>query len=160
MSNQTLTTYLNDHLAGSVIALELLEHLAALHRGSEREKLFLTLHNEVEQDQKVLQQLLEGLGAKESRVRKAAAWLTEKLGRAKLRLDDPGSGELQVLEALETLGLGILGKLALWRGLSLAADGVPQLRTLDFARLERRALDQHGLVEAERLEAARLALNP
>jgi hypothetical protein len=106
MSSQTLTTYLNDHLVGSVVALELLEHLAALHRGSEREKLFLTLHN-VEQDQKVLQRLLEGLGAKESRVRKAAAWLTEKLGRAKLQLDDPGSGEFRVLEALETLGLGI-----------------------------------------------------
>jgi hypothetical protein len=160
MKNKVLTTYLNDHLAGSVAALELLDHLAALHSGPDRERLFLALRSEVEQDQNVVQGLLEGVGGKESRVRQAAAWLTEKLGQAKLKLDDPGSGELRVLEALETLGLGIQGKLALWRALSAAADGVPQLKALDFARLERRATEQHERVEAERLRIARVALVP
>jgi hypothetical protein len=160
MSSKSLTTYLNDHLAGSTAALELLEHLITLHRGSERETMFIALHGEVEEDQKTLKQLLTGLGGKESRMRQAAAWLTEKLGQAKLRLDDPGSGELLLFEALETLGLGIQGKLALWQALAAVADGVPQLRSLDFSDLQRRALDQHQRVEKERIRVARTALVP
>jgi len=35
MSIDALTTYLNDHLAGSVAAIELLQHSAKLHRGTE-----------------------------------------------------------------------------------------------------------------------------
>jgi hypothetical protein len=158
MSSNSLSTYLNDHLAGSVAALELLELLAELQRGTDREQLFRSLRGEVEEDQKVLQQVLIKLGGKESRVRKAAAWLTEKIGEAKLKLDDPGNGELRVLEALETLGLGILGKQALWRALAATADRLPQVQDLDFQRLQRRATQQHERVEAQRIQAARSAL--
>lgn len=160
MTRSSLTTYLNDHLAGSVAALELLEHLADLHRGSEPEMLFRSLHSEIAADQRVLQQVLDQVGGKESRIRKAAAWLTEKIGEAKLKLDDPGNGELRVLEALESLGLGIQGKLALWRALATVSDQVPQLRNLDYGQLHRRAVEQHQLVETQRLQAARLALVP
>ncbi len=155
-----LTTYLNDHLAGSVVALELLDHLAQLDRGTERERLFQNLRREVDEDQKLLQQMLEQLGGKESRVRKAAAWLSEKIGEAKLKLDDAGDGELRVLEALEALGLGILGKLALWRALAAIADRLPQLRNLDLDSLQRRATQQHEQVEAQRIRVARVALVP
>jgi hypothetical protein len=158
MSSDSLSTYLNDHLAGSVAALELLDYLAELQRDTEREQLFRSLRREVEEDQKVLQQLLDKLGARASRMRRAAAWLTEKIGEAKLKLDDPGDGELRMLEALETVSLGILGKLALWRALAATADGVPQLRGLDFPRLQHRASQQHELVEAQRIQVARSAL--
>jgi hypothetical protein len=157
MSNEILTTYLNDHLAGSVAAIELLGHLRELSKGAEREGFFASLQSEVEADQKALQELLREVGGKESRVRKAAAWLTEKVGEAKLRLDDPGGGELRLLEALETLELGILGKLALWRALRMAADLVPQIRKLDLSALERRAKEQHDRVEVVRLKVARAA---
>lgn len=157
MALQILPIYLNDHLAGSVAAIELLNHLRKLSRGTGREKLFATLQSEVEEDQKVLKELLRELGEPQSRVRKAAAWLTEKVGEAKLKLDDPGSGELRLLEALETLELGILGKLGLWRALAVAADRVPQIKNLDLANLERRASEQHQRVEAERLKVARVA---
>jgi hypothetical protein len=160
MSSRSLTTYLNDHLAGSVAALELLEHLAGLYRGTEREKLLQGLRGEIEQDQKVLQQVLDQVGGKESRVRKAAAWLTEKIGEAKLKLDDPGDGELRVLEALESVGLGIQGKLALWRALAATADRLPQLENVDFDRLQRRAAQQYERVETQRIEVARIALVP
>lgn len=160
MSLDTLTTYLNDHLAGSVAAIELLDHLREFSRGTEREKLLTALQSEIQEDQMVLKGLLHELGGKESRVRKAAAWLTEKVGEAKLKLDDPGSGELRLLEALESLGLGILGKLALWRALEAARAEVPQLRKADFVRLKSRAQGQHDRVEAERLRAARTAFGP
>ena len=157
MALRILPIYLNDHLAGSVAAIELLNHLHKLSKGTGREKLFATLQSEVEEDQKVLKELLRELGEPRSGVRKAAAWLTEKVGEAKLKLDDPGSGELRLLEALETLELGILGKLGLWRALAVAADRVPQIKNLDLANLERRASEQHQRVEAERLKVARAA---
>ena len=131
MSSNTLRTYLNDHLAGSVAALELLDYLTDLHSNSDRKRFFTGLRAEVEEDQNVLQQLLEKVGGKESTARKAAAWLTEKIGQVKL---------------------------ALWRALAAAADRVPQLQGVDFARLEQRAIQQHQAVENHRLQMARVAL--
>lgn len=157
MGIEILGRYLNDHLAGSVAALELIDHLDGLSKGTERERLLASLRSEIEADQKVLQELLRGVGGKESRVRKAAAWLTEKVGEAKLKLDDSGSGELGLLEGLEALELGILGKMALWRALGVASDLVPQIGKLDLEALERRASAQRDRVESERLRVARAA---
>ena len=157
MGTEILATYLNDHLAGSVVAIELLDHLRGLSKGTERERLFTSLQSEIEEDQEVLKELLREVGGKESRMRNAAAWLTEKVAEAKLKLDDSGGGELRLLEALETLELGILGKLALWRALGAAADLVPQIRKLDLSKLERRAKQQHDRVEVQRLKVARAA---
>jgi hypothetical protein len=157
VGDKLLTTYLNDHLAGSVMALELLDHLAGRQEGNDR-ALLAGLRSEIQEDQDLLKRLLHELGAKESPVRKVAAWLTEKLGQAKLQFDDSGSGDLQALEALETLALGIQGKLALWRALQAVQDKVPQLSTVDYPRLQARALDQFSRVDRLRLQAARRAL--
>jgi len=155
MSRDSLLTYLNDHLAGSIAAVELVELLLGTSPDSESE-LYHRIRQEIEEDQRVLQRIIERLGGKESRVRKAAAWLTQKLGRAKFQVDDPGDGELHTLEALEALCLGIQGKLALWR--SLEAVGVlPEMEPLDLAGLQRRALDQFERVDRLHLEAAQTA---
>jgi hypothetical protein len=159
MSAEALRTYLNDHLAGSVAAVELLDHLASIHKGSEREQFFLSIRQEVEENQTILRELLRDVGGKESRVRKAAAWLTEKLGEVKLQLDDPKNGDLRRLEALETLSLGIQGQMALWRALQAAADRLPQARRLDFADLQRRAQGLHDRVDGLRLQLAPLVLS-
>jgi hypothetical protein len=158
MSSKALSTYLNDHLAGSVAALELLDHLAELHSDPDRKRFFTGLRAEVEEDQSVLQQLIKKVGGEESPARKAAAWLTEKLGRVKLRLDDAGDGQFRVLEAIEAVGLGIQGKLALWRALGAVTGRVPQLQGVDYTRLEQRAMQQHQQVEGQRLQTARVAL--
>ena len=155
--SENLGTYLNDHVAGSVLALELLDHLIDLPEAPDR-KLLTQLRIEIQEDQDVLRQLLRSVGAKESTARKAAAWLTEKLGRAKLRIDESGSGELRMLEGLETLALGIQGKLALWRSLATLKDAVPPLKTMDLARLESRALEQFERVDRLRLDAVRRIL--
>jgi len=159
MSLEVYKTYLNDHLAGSVAAIELVDHLRELSKNPEREALLARLRSEIEEDQTVLRELLKGVGGTESKFRKAAAWLTEKLGEAKLKLDHPEGGELQWLESLETLGLGIQGKLALWRALETARDRKPELQSLDLGRLMNRALEQLRWVETERLQVARRALS-
>ncbi len=62
MGTEVLATYLNDHLAGSVAAIELLDYLRELSKGTERERVFTVLQSEIEEDQKVLKELLRGVG--------------------------------------------------------------------------------------------------
>jgi hypothetical protein len=157
VSQRTLSTYLSDHLAGSVAALELLDYLIQVRAGTAFAHTLSAVRTDVEQDQRVLEGLLRDVGAKPSRAREAVAWVTEKLERAKLRLDDPGSGEFRDFEAIETLALGIQGKASLWR--ALEASNLPELGSLDCSALQQRALDQFQRIEALRLEKAPAALS-
>ena len=154
MSKEELPIYLNDHLAGSVGALELLDRLIETYKGKPLEQFFNDLRNEIDADQDTLQDLLEKLGKEESVVRKAGAWVSEKLSHAKIRLSDSEEGQMGLFHALEVLVLGILGKRGLWSALAAAADTVPPLRELNYGRLIKRAADQCDLVEAKRLEVA------
>jgi hypothetical protein len=128
-------------------------------RGKTHEQFFIRLRQEVGEDQEVLSGLLHDLHADPGAVRNTTAFLSEKLARIKLLLEDPSGGQLARLEKLEALALGIDGKRALWRSL-LAVTEMPALRTVDFARLEQRAEDQRKRVEELRIEAAREALSP
>ena len=69
-------------------------------------------------------------------------------------LPDALHPELGTFEALETLALGILGKLALWRALAVVAATDARLRGIDFDSLAARAQAQHARVEERRIEAA------
>jgi len=160
MGSGHIATYLNDHLAGSVGALELLEHLEAAHTGTDLGRFATELRTDVAADRQELEELMERLDVTVSRTRQASAWLGEKFTELKLRLDDPSDGALRLLESLEVLSLGIEGKRGLWRALAAAAEDTPALRLAEYGRLEQRAEDQRGRVEAVRLEAARKALAP
>ncbi|HEX8490614.1 MAG TPA: hypothetical protein VF626_06320, partial [Chthoniobacterales bacterium] len=150
-----LTNYLNDHLAGSVGALELLDRLIDTYREKPLEHFFRNLREDIQHDQEQLKGLMQKLGADESAVRKAGAWLVEKLSRAKIGLSEEPEGEVGLLLALEALVLGITGKRSLWRALQSASRTVPQLARMDYAALEEGAIEQCERVEAKRLEAAR-----
>ena len=158
LNSDILKTYLNDHLAGSIAALELVEHLVSKSRGTDLEKWFLTLGAEIEEDHETLCRLIKEVGGKESRARNAGAWLAEKFAEIKLNVDDTGTGQLRLLEALETLGLGIQGKLGLWRALEAASAHTSQVGHLDLPTLQQRARDQFDRVESQRLRVARAAL--
>ena len=154
MNRDNLSVYLNDHLAGSVAAMELLDYLVKVTMGTAHEGFFRELRAEVTKDQETLRALLAKFSAEESMVRKAGAWLMEKVARAKLRVDGSSGSAMERLEALEGLLLGITGKRALW--LALAAS-VGQIEGFDFSQLTRRAEEQIEAVEAKRIEAARQA---
>jgi hypothetical protein len=152
-----LSVYLNDHLAGSVAALELIEHVGRNFPGTNLEVFCAELHAEVSADQDLLRDLLHTFEEKESAVRKAGAWVAEKVGRVKLGLSENDVGGTGLLEALEGLTLGITGKQLLWRALAAAAETLPQLRGRDYATLEQRAVEQRDRVDAKRLAVAREA---
>ena len=158
MANEILATYLNDHLAGSVVALELLDYLQGERAGTAEASILAGVHADIVADRQELEAFMAQRGLDVSEPRKATAWLVEKLSEIKLRLDDPGQGALQRLEALETISLGIAGKQALWEALAAAAETVPLLGRLDYARLVHRAEAQREVVETLRLRAAREAL--
>jgi hypothetical protein len=152
-----LGVYLNDHLAGSVAALEMVDRAVEDNAGMPVAAALAEVATAIREDQQVLRDLLRGLGVAESPLKKAGAWLAEKAGR--LKLGDTGEAALHRLELLEALSLGIQGKLALWRSLRQVADHHPALAGVDLVTLERRAREQHERVESHRLEAAIQALS-
>jgi hypothetical protein len=157
VSREALSTYLNDHLAGSVGAVEMVERTIRENAGDPFAARLAGVLAEIREDQAVLQGLIERVGAGQSTLKKAGAWLAEKAGRVKLGgTDQPG--ELSRMEVLEMLAMGIHGKGALWRALRVVTDRYVELRELDLAGLEQRAAAQHQEVDAMRLEAAQAAL--
>lgn len=157
LSTKHLSTYLNDHLAGSVAALELTAYIAQKYPDTKLETFFAELHTEISADQDVLRDLLHTFEEKESTVRKAGAWLAEKAGRAKFALVEHEVSGTGLLEALEALVIGITGKQLLWRALASASETFAALRGLDYPELEERAREQRERVEEKRLAAAQEA---
>lgn len=157
MSRDALPTYLNDHLAGSVTAVELLDRLIEQVDGDVRTRV-VELRSEIAADQQTLEDILHQVGGHESGVRALAGWLAEKAGQLKLLFDDPQRGKLGRLEALEILRLGVHGKRGLWTALRAVQPQIPELHGVDFERLEQRAVAQHAQVEELRVESARRVL--
>jgi hypothetical protein len=151
-----LDSYLNDHLAGSVSALELIAHWTQLHKGSPLGIFFSQIDTEIRADQNVLRNLMHDLGVEESSLRQAGAWAAEKVGRVRLMIAGGEQGSLGLVLTLEGLIMGIVGKKLLWR--SLSAANLAELNGYDFRELERRAEQQIDRIEAERIRAARLML--
>jgi len=151
-----LATYLNDHVAGAVAAVELLDHLIEAHKGRPLESFFRELRDDIVADMDVLRKILHRF-SKESALRKAGAWLAEKFSRTKVKLSGRKGGDLGLVTALEILVLGITGKQLLWRALNASLGSSPLLRGADLGKLEERAIDQLERVEVRRLEAAREA---
>ena len=150
-----LDSYLNDHLAGSVGALELIAHWAKLCRGKALGEFFTDLEAEISADQDTLRDLMRCLGVEESKMRQAGAWTAEKLGLARFAIAGVEPGGLGLVLALEGLIMGIAGKKLLWR--ALGAANLPKAEAFDFKELQRRAEEQIGRTEAERIRAARRA---
>lgn len=160
MSRTYLATYLNDHLAGSEVALELLERLQDTRSREPIATFAAALRDDIAADRRELESLMGRLGIAVSRPRAIGAWLSEKMARLKMRLDDSASGALHQLEILEAVSVGIEGKRLLWRSLAAAAASVPEVAATELGRLEKRAEDQRNAVETWRVESARAALGP
>jgi hypothetical protein len=150
-----LDSYLNDHLAGSISALEIIDHWAEAHKGKPLGSFFVQIETEIKADQETLRGIMRILKIEESKVRKAGAWAAEKLGRARLIIAGNEPGSLGLVLTLEGLIMGITGKKLMWA--SLAATKLPSLNTYNFERLQRRAEQQIARLDAERIATVRQA---
>jgi len=146
-----LDSYLNDHLAGSISALELIAHWVEAHKGEPLGRFFVETEREIKADQDTLREVMRTLEVEESKMRQAAAWAAEKVGRARLMIAGEEPGNLGLVLTLEGLVMGVTGKKLLWRALD--ATKFPQLNGYDFEELQRHAEQQIDRIEAERMRA-------
>ena|ERR1044071_6841882 len=152
-----LAIYLNDHLAGSVVGVELARRLRASNRDDpEFGPALIGICAEIEADRTTLLRLMERLGVRRDVAKPALAWTAEKLGRLKLNGQLHGYSPLSRLVELEGLGVGIVGKAQLWRALERSLDSV---EGFDFEQLTERAERQREAIEELRLKAAVRALS-
>ncbi len=147
--------YLNDHLAGSVGAIEIAKRCAADNTGTELGRFLSSLLSEIEEDQRTLEGLMDAMEAARNPFKQAGAWLAEKLTRLKLGTEQKALANLLSVEALVT---GVHGKISLWRALREVAGEHKALSTTDFDVLLQRAESQQDGLEKHRLELARAAL--
>jgi hypothetical protein len=149
-----LATYLHDHLAGSHFAIKLLESLHDQYGDEPLGQFALRLKADVTQDQETLQRICDQVGKSQFDLAEAAGWFAEKASKFKLQRDD-SSGGLGTFEALETLALGILGKLSLWHVLPVIREVDARITDNEYHKLALRAEEQYKRVEALRLMMAR-----
>jgi hypothetical protein len=145
LGGDALSTYLNDHLAGSSAGVELAGRIAP------------DLRPEIEADRATLLDVMDRLGAGRDQLKAAVARGAEYARRVRPGwLMHDGLGRL---EELEMLTLGVTGKRAMWEALrhTLAED--PRLAGIDFDVLVARARSQLERLERRRLDAAAQALS-
>ncbi|HTB10987.1 MAG TPA: hypothetical protein VK752_05425 [Bryobacteraceae bacterium] len=153
-----LAIYLHDHRAGSNFAINLLEAMRDQDGDRDLANLAKDILVDVTQDRDTLQTIIDRVGESHTDLKQASAWLAEKASRMKLSHGDPHG--LGTFEALETLALGILGKLSLWEALLVIAESDDRVAGENYIQLAARAWEQHARVEAYRLRIARETFSP
>jgi hypothetical protein len=155
--DKRLAIYLNDHLAGAKLGVELARRLCASNEDDpELGPQLAALCVEIEADRKTLMAVMDRLGVGRGRIKPAAALIAERLGRLKPNGQLRGYSPLSRLDELEMLQIGIAGKRRLW--LALAHSRAEQLEGFDLPGLAERAAAQLRRAEPLHLGAAARAL--
>jgi hypothetical protein len=157
LDRKLLGIYLNDHLAGATIGLELSRRARGSNRGGEYGDVLERIAREIEEDRDTLQRLMDSLEVNRDHPKVAAAWVAEKFGRLKPNGRLVGYSPLSRVVELETLALGITGKLSLWEVLTEVAGEDARLDPEELRRLAERAERQRKEVWRLRQRAAREA---
>jgi hypothetical protein len=153
-----LEIYLNDHLAAATGGRDLARRAAASNRGSEYGPFLERLAGDINEDRESLLAIMRALNVKVDRLKVLAGWGAEKVGRLKLNGRLLGYSPLSRLVELETLALGVHGKLALWRSLQQLEPTLPGMADGLLAELVDRAQSQLEELELHRLRACAQAL--
>jgi hypothetical protein len=160
MAKTAIDVYLNDHLAGATLGCDLAEQIQARAAGTPLSEVMAPLVVQIDEDRQTLIGLMQRLDSSPNPVKQAGAWVTEKASRVKFAGVTSGEPELGRFQALESLALGVQGKLSLWEALAQVADQHPELASINLPDLTRRAQRQYEILERERLAAGRHALSP
>lgn len=153
-----LAIYLNDHLAGATLGIELTRRSLRSNANTELGRFLQELLAELVRDREALETLMERLAVPKGRVKPGLAVAAERLGRLKLNGQVRGYSPLSRVLELEGLAIGIQGKLSLWRNLRDAGIG-DRVPDVDLDGLVARAESQLARVEEHRIAAARVALS-
>ncbi len=152
-----LETYLQDHLGGARVAIELLQAMRD-RDDPPLKRLAEHLLPEIEADRDLLHGIAKKVGGGTNMLKEVTGWVSEKATRVKLGQNS--GDEFSTFQTLEFLALGVLGKVALWQALDVAAVSDERLSGYDFQHLITRAGEQHAEIEHRRLDSAGKALKP
>lgn len=155
MAYHGLDTYLNDHHAGATAGVNLARMAAEEHQHHEHGAFLGEIASEIKADHDVLERLMDDLGTKQSATKTAAAEIGSKMMAPKFTGDDD---ELNAFTVLETLSIGVEGKVCMWKALKQIEDAYPTLAAAGIDDLLARAVDQRERIEAQRLAIAPQAL--
>jgi hypothetical protein len=158
LDEKLLGIYLNDHLAGSTVGVELVKRARKANEEGELGDALARLAEEIEEDRRALEAIMVALDVGRDHPKVIAGWVAEKLGRLKPNGQLTGYSPLSRLLELEALSLGIAGKRALWEALLEVAEQDARLDAEELGRLADRAEAQRVEVERHRQYAAREAL--
>jgi hypothetical protein len=158
MAHKAMDVYLNDHLGGATMGVNLAGQIADHAEGTPLADLMTRLQAEIEEDRETLVDLMERMDVRRNPVKQAIGWLAETASRVKFSGALSGDASHGIFMALESMALGVLGKLSLWRALREVRMEHPSLAALDLDALIARAEAQHATLERERLAAGRRAL--
>jgi hypothetical protein len=148
-----LSIYLNDHLMGSTTGVRIARDLAS----RDATPVFDELAQEIAEDRQTLLELMDRFGVREDHVKVVLGWVAERATQLKFRGELRGYTPLSLLEEVETLSLGVEGKLAMWEALRRTQAGDPRLGPIDFDALIERASSQRARLEQQRMSAAEAA---
>lgn len=156
MAYQGLDVYLTDHLAGATAGVNLAQMAAQEHRADEHGAFFGEIASEIKADYDELERLIDDIGTDRSATKTAAAEIGSKMMAPKFTGGD--DDDLNAFVSLETLSIGVEGKLCMWKALRLVQDSNATLQSFELDELIERAQSQRDRLEAKRLEVAPQAL--
>ena len=153
MNLKYLAVYLNDHLAGATVGVELAKRAASSNEGNDYGAELSELAHEIAEDRASLVRIMERFDVKEDRLKTTGAYIAEKVGRLKPNAHLTSYSPLSRVVELEGLALGVSGKLAMWRAFLEIADGDERFDREELAVLAERAEAQRAQLERLRLRA-------
>jgi len=156
MAYQGLDVYLTDHLAGATAGVNLSHMAAQEHRADDHGPFFGEIASEIKADYETLGQLMQDMGTERSATKTAAAEIGSKMMAPKFTGGD--DDELNAFVTLETLSIGVEGKVCMWKALKTVTDSNATLENYDLDDLIARGESQRERIEAKRLEIAPQAL--
>ena len=156
MAYSGLDTYLNDHMAGATAGTNLAKMAAEEHQTDEHGPFFSEIYAEISADKATLQQLIEALSVGESASKTALAEIGSKLMGPKFTAGD--DDQLNAFVTLETLSIGVEGKVCMWKALKTVESDYPAFEQFDIDDLLARAVSQREKIEVQRQKMAPLAL--
>jgi hypothetical protein len=154
-----LAIYLNDHLAGATVGLELARRVAGTGQVPAPPAELRQFAQDVAEDRDTLLRIMGTLGLPVRSYKVWAAWAGEKAGRLKPNGHLTTRSPLSNLEELELLRLGVEGKAAGWRTLRTLADRDSRLEAGQLDELISRARRQADFLEGSRIKAAQQVID-
>lgn len=106
MNDEALTTYLDDHLSGSIAGKERAAKCGASNPDTPLVTFLQDLNTKMDEGREVVKDLLERVGGEVNAVKVAVGWLGEKASRIKLGHPLQMYTPLNRLEQVEGLAVG------------------------------------------------------